>query len=281
MSRYRLSVVVVAFNMARELPRTLQSLSPVVQRDLVGEDYEIIVVDNGSAEPVDVGRCRQWGGNVRVHRMTNAGVSPAAAINAGLALAEGELIGVMIDGARMASPGLLCAALRSARLHARPVIASLGFHLGPDVQMRSVHKGYDQRAEDALLAGIDWATDGYRLFDISVFAGTARQGWFRPISESNALFPLPPHVAGTRRLRRAIHFAGRRVHQSRHVRASVRTAGQSACHIVGRGDFPPGSRWGCDERAGFALARFPRGIFAREGKAFRSAGSAAVVLRRS
>lgn len=188
MSRYRLSVVVVAFNMERELPRTIQSLSPVVQRDLAGDDYEIIVVDNGSAEPVDVGRCSQWGGNVRVHRMTNAAVSPAAAINAGLALAEGELIGVMIDGARMASPGLLSASLRAARLHARPVVASLGFHLGPDVQNRSVHEGYDQRAEDALLAGISWPTDGYQLFDISVFGVSSKEGWFRPISESNALF---------------------------------------------------------------------------------------------
>jgi glycosyltransferase involved in cell wall biosynthesis len=188
MSRYRLSVVVVAFNMERELPRTIRSLSPVVQRDLAADDYEIIVVDNGSAEPVDVDRCRQWGGNVRVYHRTNAAVSPAVAINAGLALAEGELIGVMIDGARMASPGLLSASLRAARLHARPAIASLGFHLGPDVQYRSVHKGYDQRAEDALLAGIDWPTDGYRLFDISVFAGSSGQGWFRPIGESNALF---------------------------------------------------------------------------------------------
>jgi glycosyltransferase involved in cell wall biosynthesis len=188
MSRTRLSVVVVAFNMERELPRTVQSLSPVVQRDLAADDYEIIVVDNGSADPVDIDRCRQWGGNVRMHHITNAAVSPAAAINAGLALAEGELIGVMIDGARMASPRLLSASLRAARLHAWPVIASLGFHLGPDVQYQSVHKGYDQQAEDALLASIDWPADGYRLFDISVFAGSSRQGWFQPISESNALF---------------------------------------------------------------------------------------------
>lgn len=192
MSRYRLSVVVVAFNMERELPRTLQSLSPVVQRDLAREDYEIIVVDNGSAEPIDVDRCRRWGGNVRVHRLANATVSPAAAINAGLMLAEGQLIGVMIDGARMASPRLLSASLHAAKLHARPVIASLGFHLGPDVQNRSVRRGYDQRTEDGLLANIDWPTEGYRLFDISVLAGSSRQGWFQPISESNALFLFRP-----------------------------------------------------------------------------------------
>lgn len=188
MSRYRLSVVVIAFNMERELPRTIQSLSPDVQRGIAANEYEIIVVDNGSARPVDLNGCRQWGGNVRVHHMTNAAVSPGAAINAGLALADGELIGVMIDGARMASPGLLSASLRAAKLHVRPVIASLGFHLGPDVQYRSVRKGYNQRREDALLADIDWPADGYKLFSISVFADSSRGGWFRPINESNALF---------------------------------------------------------------------------------------------
>jgi glycosyltransferase involved in cell wall biosynthesis len=188
MPDYRLSVVVIAYNMARELPRTLRSLAPELQQSIDPADYEIIVVDNGSHEPLDEDRCRQWGGNLRFHRVTRATVSPAAAINAGLDLAQGELIGVMIDGARMASPGLLVGALRAAKLHPRPVISSLGFHLGPDVQMRSVREGYNQQDEDDLLAGINWPADGYKLFEISVFAGSSAQGWFLPISESNALF---------------------------------------------------------------------------------------------
>jgi hypothetical protein len=68
------------------------------------------------------------------------------------------------------------------------VIASLGFHLGTEVQMQSVLKGYDQQAEDKLLDSVEWFADGYRLFDISVFAGSSAQGCFQPISESNALF---------------------------------------------------------------------------------------------
>ena len=43
-----------------------------------------------------------------------------------------------------------------------------------------------------MLAGIDWPSDGYRLFNISVFAGSSGQGWFRPINESNALFLFRP-----------------------------------------------------------------------------------------
>ena len=39
-----------------------------------------------------------------------------------------------------------------------------------------------------LLERADWTRDGYRLFDISVFAGSSQWGWFAPIAESNALF---------------------------------------------------------------------------------------------
>ena len=54
--------------------------------------------------------------------------------------------------------------------------------------MRSVPLGYDQQEEDRLLDSVDWTHDGYRLFDISVFAGSSAGGWFAPLSESNALF---------------------------------------------------------------------------------------------
>ena len=94
----------------------------------------------------------------------------------------------MVDGARMVSPGLLQHARLAAGLHPRPVIAALGFHLGPDVQRRAIRGGYDQDAEDALLESVDWTKDGYRLFDISVFAGSSKEGWFAPFTESNALF---------------------------------------------------------------------------------------------
>jgi len=42
--------------------------------------------------------------------------------------------------------------------------------------------------EDALLAAIHWPEDGYRLFEIAIFAGSCVGGWFRPIGESNAVF---------------------------------------------------------------------------------------------
>ena len=192
----KLSVVVIAYNMARELPRTLRSLSPAMQRDIAAEDYEIIVVDNGSTEPFDQAECRLWGGNVSFHALAGATASPARAINHGLALARGEVVGVCIDGARMATPRLLATALEAARLHRRPVIGTLAFHLGPDIQKRSVvHSGYCQQVEDDLLASIDWVADAYRLFGISVFGGSSADGWFVLPAETSALFLACDHLA--------------------------------------------------------------------------------------
>jgi len=189
----KLSVVVVAYAMARELPRTVRSLSPAMQRDIAAEDYELIVVDNGSPQPLDADLLAQWGGHVRLHRIDDAPPSPVRAINEGLALARGELVAVCIDGARMASPRLLATALEAARLHPRPVIGTLAFHLGPDVQSRSVAAGYDQAVEDALLAQARWEEDGYRLFDIAVFAASSAGGWFEVPAETNALFLTREH----------------------------------------------------------------------------------------
>src|SRR6185295_4750213 len=53
--------------------------------------------------------------------------------------------------------------------------------------------GYDQAAEDALLSGIGWEEDGYRLFEISALAGSSGGGWFDVPAESNAVFLTAGH----------------------------------------------------------------------------------------
>ncbi len=188
-----LSVIVVCYNMARELPRTILSLSPALQRDIAVDDYEIIVVDNGSAAPPTAEAVRSWSPNARLIKASGLSVSPVGAINQALAEARGALVGVFIDGARMASPRLLAGALEAARIHPRPAIGTLAFHLGPDVQMRSVLTGYDQATEDRLLAASGWEQDPYRLFEISVFAGSSGEGWFVAPGETNALFLTREH----------------------------------------------------------------------------------------
>lgn len=171
--------------MHREIRRTVLSLSPSYQKGISAEEYEVIVVDNGSQLPIEVDLPSD---NVRLIRVEDASPSPAAAVNLGLKIARGHIIGVMIDGARMASPGLLSGVMLASRLHDRPVIATMGFHLGPDLQQISAKRGYCQQAEDNLLSECHWEENGYRLFDVSVFAGSSSKGLFASMGESNALF---------------------------------------------------------------------------------------------
>ena len=95
------SVVVVIYNMAREAPRTLYSLSAAYQRHINADDYEVIVIDNGSSPPFDPKVIEGLTGRFRLIRINPAPPSPAHAINRGIAEAQGEIVGVMIDGARV------------------------------------------------------------------------------------------------------------------------------------------------------------------------------------
>jgi glycosyltransferase involved in cell wall biosynthesis len=189
----KLSVVVIGYNMARELPRTIRSLSPEMQKAIDPSDYEVILIDNGSTQPFDEDELRRLLPGLVLHSIPDATQSPAPAINFGIRAAHGDLVGVFIDGARMASPGLLSKALAASRLHPRPVVGTIAFHLGPEVQMKSVKSGYNQAVEDELLAESGWEADGYRLFAISAFAGSSKRGWFELPGESNAFFLRAEH----------------------------------------------------------------------------------------
>ena len=186
-----LSVVVVAHDMARELPRTLRSLSPRYQVGLAADDYEVIVVDNGSSRPVDPAIADSFDGSLRVERLDPAPPSPAHAANVGLGRAEGDLVGLIVDGARLASPGLLAGARRAARLADRPLITAPAFHLGEVRHMQAAEVGYDQAVEDQLLSASGWEEDGYRLFGVSTPAGSSGRGLFGPMGESSSLFCSP------------------------------------------------------------------------------------------
>ena len=186
--RPEVSVVVVVYNIPREAGRTLRALSAAYQRHIAADDYEIIVVDNGSAPPFDRRIIERLPGHFRLIRIDRALPSPAQAINRGLAAARGDVIGVMIDGARIVTPGLLHFARHGARLYHQALVATLGWYLGHDFQALSVLAGYDAKREDVLLDSIQWPQDGYRLFEIATLDETSLDGWFSGIGESGALF---------------------------------------------------------------------------------------------
>ncbi len=180
-----ISVVVIGYNMSRELARTIYTLQPPYQAGLNEAEIEIILVDNGSDTEFRAGPSYS---NIKYLHVENPTQSPAAAINLGLSHASSDFIGLMIDGARMASPQLLRYALLANRINNRAVVSTLAYHLGPDVQVNSIGQGYNQEVEDQLLESVPWRSDGYELFNISVLAASSEQGWFALPSESNALF---------------------------------------------------------------------------------------------
>lgn len=183
-----LSVVVIHFNIPREFPRTLYSLSPTFQQGISADEYEVIVVDNGSQSLPDLNEARSLGLDVRLIEVPDPSPSPARAINIGLNASVGRHVGVMIDGARLASPGLLANARQVLEIDERAIVGARGRYLGPDTQRRSVEKGYSHAVEDQSLDEIDWRTNGYELFKISVFDESSGHHWFAPVSESAALF---------------------------------------------------------------------------------------------
>jgi len=181
-----LTLVVVFHDMAREAVRTLHTLSTGYQRRVDAGDYEVIAVDAGSRPALDESLVTAQGPQFCLLR-TERAPSPAGAANAAARQARGAAIGLCIDGARMLSPGLVHGLLTGLRLFPDPVVATLAWHLGPKVQNESILEGYDQTAEDLLLASVDWRADGYELFRISTLAASSAGGWFRPLSESNCM----------------------------------------------------------------------------------------------
>jgi macrocin-O-methyltransferase TylF-like protien/glycosyl transferase family 2 len=186
----RTSLLVICYNMRREIARTLLSLSVPYQRDVDPDSYEVVLVDNGSAEPPTAADFRDLRLRLRVLSYPRPTPSPVPALNFGLEACRGDLVGVVIDGARMASPGLLWACTRAALLHPRPIVFTQSLSLGYGFQWVLVQQSHDQAAEDRLLASIDWPREGYRLFEIASWPtpDTSERRWVEPFYESNALF---------------------------------------------------------------------------------------------
>jgi glycosyltransferase involved in cell wall biosynthesis len=105
----RVSVVIPVFEMGRYLPEAVASVEAQGHRDV-----EIVVVDDGSTDDTPA-VIASLGDRVRAVRQDNQG--PAAARNAGLAVATGDLI-AFLDADDLWPADKL--ALQLARLHAEP-----------------------------------------------------------------------------------------------------------------------------------------------------------------
>lgn len=191
MSKSNFSIVVIFHNMVREAERTLYTLSTTYQSGVSEAEYEVIAIDNGSTHPLSTERVREFGPNFRYHYLETESMSPAGAINFGARIADSEFIAVIVDGARMVTPGLVSANLAALQAFAFPFVCALTWHLGPDVQNVTMVEGYDKSEEDRLLKSISWRESGYRLFEISTLAQSSDVGFLGGMPAEASWFAMP------------------------------------------------------------------------------------------
>ena len=184
-----LSVVVVFYNMHREASRTLHSLTRAYQEGIEDLDYEVIVVENGSAPEQKLGDAlvRSFGPEFRYLDLDDqATASPANALNRGIEIARGKAFALMIDGAHVLTPGVLRFGMNGLETYEPAIVATQQWYVGPGQQGDVMRSGYDEAYEDRLFQKIEWLGDGYRLFEIGHFIGG--RDWLDGLGESNCMF---------------------------------------------------------------------------------------------
>ena len=185
--RPRLSLVLVVYRMPVQARNTIRSLLPDYQRGVSRDDYEVVIVENRSREVLDPGFLRGLPDNFSYLLRDETAPTPVYAVNEAAATARGENICVMIDGARLVTPGVVRGMLQALDAVPNAVISVPGYHIGTELQQAAVEKGYGVEEDQQLLASVNWQDDGYRLFNIACFSGSCAPGFFLPNSESNCL----------------------------------------------------------------------------------------------
>jgi hypothetical protein len=189
----RLSCILIVHDMVAQAENTIRSLSVDYQDGVQAHEYEVIVVENESPNLMRAEFVESLPDNFHYHLRRNAEPSPGPAINFGVARARGDNLCVLIDGARLVTPGAIGTILQAHTLSDSAVVAVPGYHLGQELQQEAVKSGYDSLAERHLLESINWPVDGYRLFEIACLNGSSGLGFFLPNSESNCI-SLPRHL---------------------------------------------------------------------------------------
>jgi len=181
-----LSIIIISYDMPRQLENTLYSLSTEHQQNVNDDDYEVIIVENCSNNTLSDLSIKKLPKNFRYILREECGVSPVPALNQGFAESKGETIGILLDGARMLTPRVIEHVLASNRMFKNPIVAVPAYHIG-----EHEHENYNtgrEKEEQELLKDSNWKKDGYELFNHACNSIANPRGYFHPLMECNALF---------------------------------------------------------------------------------------------
>jgi hypothetical protein len=183
----RLSIVVILHWARCKAQRTLQSLSPSYQRGIAASEYEVLVVDKGGESATAEAFVHGFGSNFHYYQDQNWS-SDAEALNWGVRQSHTRYIGVLIHCADILTPHVLDYAKRLTDSVDCPIIALRRFLIAQNLSVP-----HERSEGEGLLERNGWLEDPYRMFEVSLFMGKERLGWFGQMWDS-AFLALPRDV---------------------------------------------------------------------------------------
>lgn len=181
------SFVVIVYDMPEQAQITVRSLMTDYQLDVEADEYEVLIVENASAATMSRSFLDSLPSNFHYFLRQETQPTPVHAINFGIEQARGENVCVMIDGARLVTPGVVKNTIMGHRVSSPAVVTVPGYHLGFELQQKAVAKGYNRERETQLMQDVSWPENGYRLFEIACFSGSCAPGFYIAHSESNCI----------------------------------------------------------------------------------------------
>jgi len=179
-----LTLIIAYYDIPKHIERTLISCAPWYQK-AAAHQIEVIIADNGSTKPLSDDLKERFPFVSKIIR-TEGKPSPVFALNDAIKHAKFDMVGLMIDGAHMLSPGIFRNTRDIAQLYSRPVINIPQYYLGNLSQNLNPHLDAWTK-ETWWLNHLNWPEQGYSLFGYALFPG---ENIFKSVNnciESNCL----------------------------------------------------------------------------------------------
>lgn len=177
-------VIVASYNMEEFLTNTLFSLSRYYQNL---NNYEVLVFSNGGKK-INKNFFYKFGKNFKYKHIVDAEPHPFYEINNFIKNTNYENIVIVCDGGRICSYNILEDYNKLLNEDKNNVCICPGYHLGFDLQRKSVKFGYDREFEEKILFNSRWWLEKSSIFDISVFGGSTNKNLYSVMPlETNCL----------------------------------------------------------------------------------------------